>query len=140
MRKFMVNVNGNQYEVEVEEVAVAESAQIAAQAPIKPSPLVAAVKATSTAVTNTTTQTATSTPTSVKAVEGKGAKLTAPLPGVVLKFAVQSGAKVKKNDVILIIEAMKMENEIRATEDGVITFVITQGASVNSGDLLAYIV
>lgn len=122
MRKFRINVNGNSYEVEVEEIgAENQSAPVA----VAPAAVPAAPKAA---------------PAAPKAVpQGKGTKMVAPLPGVVLKFVVQSGATVKTNEVVLIIEAMKMENEIRATADGVITFAVNTGASVQSGDVLAYI-
>lgn len=121
MRKFRINVNGNSYEVEVEEIGCESGAVVSA--PVAPAPVAAAPKAAPKAA----------------APAGKGTKLVSPLPGAILKFSVQNGAKVKTNDVVLIIEAMKMENEIRATADGVITFAVNTGATVQSGDVLAYI-
>ena len=84
MRKFIVNVNGNSYEVEVEEVGAGVSA----------------------------------------------------MPGNILDIKVQSGASVKSGDVLIILEAMKMENEIVAPSDGTVTVVTTKGAAVNTGDVL----
>ena len=67
-----------------------------------------------------------------------GVKLEAPMPGTVLKINVKVGDSVKKGDTVLILEAMKMENEIAAPADGVIASVnVAQGASVNTGDVLA---
>ena len=61
------------------------------------------------------------------------------MPGTLLDFKVANGATVKKGDVIIILEAMKMENEIVAPSDGKISFVASKGASVNTGDALAVI-
>ena len=63
----------------------------------------------------------------------------APMPGTVIDFKATNGAAVKKGQTVLILEAMKMENEIVAPVDGVITFVASKGASVNTDDLLAVI-
>ena len=70
-------------------------------------------------------------------VAGEGEKVNAPLPGNILDVKVASGATVKKGDILCILEAMKMENEIVAPKDGVIvTAAATKGSSVNTGDLL----
>lgn len=121
MRKFRINVNGNSYEVEVEEIGneSQNAVSVPAAAPVPAAASKAAPKAAVPA--------------------GKGTKMVSPLPGAVLKFVVPNGTRVKTNDVVLIIEAMKMENEIRATADGVITFAVNTGATVQSGDVLAYI-
>lgn len=129
MRKFMVNVNGNSYEVEVEETS-SNSRQVA---PVEQAPVVAPVKK-ATPIAAAPAPQAKAAP-----VPQGGIKLTAPLPGTVLKFTVPNGSTVKENDVVLIIEAMKMENEIRANASGVITFIAAQGANVNSGDVIASI-
>lgn len=114
MRKFNIKVNGQAYEVEVEEIAGGF-----APAPVVP---VAAAPA----------------PAPVAAPAG-GTQLKAPMPGTVIDFKATNGAAVKKGQTVLILEAMKMENEIVAPADGVITFVASKGASVNTDDLLAVI-
>ena len=69
-----------------------------------------------------------------------GEKVTAPMPGTVLDVKVSQGAAVKKGDLLLVLEAMKMENEILAPCDGTVKQVLAaKGASVNSGDALVVI-
>lgn len=133
MRKFNIKVNGQAYEVEVEEVAggfapapVVPVAAAPAEAPVAaPAPEKAEAKAAP-------------APAPVAAPAG-GTQLKAPMPGTVIDFKATNGAAVKKGQTVLILEAMKMENEIVAPVDGVITFVASKGASVNTDDLLAVI-
>jgi biotin carboxyl carrier protein len=61
------------------------------------------------------------------------------MPGTILDIKVSSGQTVKTGDVLFILEAMKMENEIMAPVDGVVQVVAAKGSSVNTGDLLASI-
>ena len=61
------------------------------------------------------------------------------MPGTVIDFKATNGSSVKKGQTVIILEAMKMENEIVAPADGVITFVATKGASVNTDEVLAVI-
>lgn len=119
MRKFIVNVNGNSYEVEVEEVGAGVSAPAAAPAPAA----AAAPKAAPAAAPKA-------------AAPAGGTPVKAPMPGNVLDIKVQSGTAVKSGDVLIILEAMKMENEIVAPSDGTVTVVTTKGAAVNTGDVL----
>ena len=58
------------------------------------------------------------------------------MPGTVLDVCVANGASVKKGDTILVLEAMKMENNMTAQKDGIVTVVVSKGASVGSGDTL----
>ena len=116
MRKFVVNVNGNSYQVEVEEIGAGESVQV-----------VSAPKA------------APAAPAAKPAVKGSGEALKAPMPGMLMKFLVNEGDTVKKGQAVAILEAMKMENEIAACADGKITFAAQKGANVDTGDILAYI-
>ncbi len=117
MRKFIVNVNGNSYEVEVEEVGgAAVSAPAAAPAAATPT---AAPKAAPKA-----------------AAPAGGTPVKAPMPGNLLDIKVSNGQAVKKGDVLVILEAMKMENEISAPQDGTVTVVASKGATVNTGDVL----
>lgn len=133
MRKFVINVNGNQYEVEVEEVGgvsqpVTYAAPVAAAAPAAPAP--AAPKAAA--------PKAAPAPAPVSSGAAGSVKVTAPMPGTILDVKVKPGQAVKKGDVLMILEAMKMENEIVAPQDGTVASVNTsKGSSVNSGDLLA---
>lgn len=132
MRKFNIKVNGQAYEVEVEEVAGGF-----APAPVVP---VAAAPAPAVATVAAPAQKAEvkAAPAPVAAPAG-GTQLKAPMPGTVIDFKATNGAAVKKGQTVLILEAMKMENEIVAPTDGVITFVASKGASVNTDDLLAVI-
>ena len=115
MRKFIVNVNGNSYEVEVEEVGGVSAPAVA--------PVAAPVAAP------------TAAPKAAPAPAG-GTPVKAPMPGNVLDIKVSNGQVVKQGDVLVILEAMKMENEISAPQDGTVTVVASKGATVNTGDVL----
>ena len=123
MRKFIINVNGKSYEVEVEEVGGAPIA-----APVIKSAPTEAPKA----------------PAAPKAAAPSGnegsIKVTSPMPGTILRINANVGDKVTKGQPIVVLEAMKMENDIPAPCDGVIASVnVQKGASVNAGDLVASI-
>ena len=114
MKNYRVTVNGVAYDVVVEEMG-AGVAPVVAPAPVY-APAPAAVPA---------------------AAPADGVKVTAPLPGNILKVVATAGTAVKKGDVLCVLEAMKMENDIVAPQDGTVASVsATQGASVNTGDLL----
>ena len=123
MKYYNISVNGVAYSVSVEETAAgaAPVAPAAAPAPkAAPAPAAAAAPA------------APAAPASAGAVEVK-----APMPGNILDVRVSAGQAVKKGDVLLILEAMKMENEILAARDGVVASVaVAKGATVNSGDVM----
>ena len=115
MRKFIVTIEGKQYEVGVEEVGGSTSAtSVKIQAPVT-TPVVSAPAVTS------------------------GTKMEAPMPGMIKAYKVSEGATVKKGDVILILEAMKMDNDITAVCDGVVSFKAQVGSNVNTGDVMAVI-
>ena len=127
IKKFNVKVNGNSYEVEVEEIKdgvqpVAPAVQRPASAPAPAAPVAApAPKA------------------APVAVSGAGT-VAAPMPGTVLDIMVKEGDVVKSGQVCVILEAMKMENELPAPCDGTVKSVnVTKGASVNTADVLVVI-
>lgn len=135
MRKFNIKVNGQAYEVEVEEVAGGFAPAPVVPVAAAPAPAVAPVAAPAPEKAEVKAAPA---PAPVAAPAG-GTQLKAPMPGTVIDFKATNGATVKKGQTVLILEAMKMENEIVAPVDGVITFVASKGASVNTDDLLAVI-
>lgn len=135
MRKFNIKVNGQAYEVEVEEVAGGFAPAPVVPVAAAPAPAVAPVAAPAPEKAEAKAAPA---PAPVAAPAG-GTQLKAPMPGAVIDFKATNGAAVKKGQTVLILEAMKMENEIVAPVDGVITFVASKGASVNTDDLLAVI-
>jgi biotin carboxyl carrier protein len=128
MKMFRVVVNGSEYKVGIEELdeeitsrphqakATPTPQPSQSQAPPKPQAKPTAVKAESVAT---------------------GVTIIAPMPGTVLQVAVNIGDNVIKGQTLLILEAMKMENEIMAPSDGVVQELnITKGVSVNAGDIL----
>lgn len=131
MRKFNVNVNGNNYVVEVEELTDG-AAPVAVPAYTAPAPAPAAPRKTAPAPAPAPAA------ASSAAVSG-GTPLKCPMPGKILKLLVANGTKVAKNQKVLILEAMKMENDIVAPADGVITFVAKEGDDVVSQQDLAII-
>lgn len=126
--KYIVSINDKNYEVEVErgEAKIVKTTQaIHIEAPTTAAPAAAVVQAPAAA--------AAVAPVAV----GEGEPIKAPMPGTILGVKVNSGAQVKKGEVILILEAMKMENEIVAPRDGVVgQIVANKGASVGTGDIL----
>ncbi len=132
MKRYNVTVNGNLYQVEVDEV----KGNFAA--PVAPAPVVAApAPVTATPATPAPAPVATSAP---KVSNAAGEKVTAPMPGTIVRVVATKGATVKKGDVLVVLEAMKMENEIMASADGtVVDVAVTQGVAVNTGDVLAVI-
>lgn len=141
MRKFMINVNGKSYEVEVEEIRDGVPTMPAASSP----PATAAPHPTQQAAPVSQPATPAAQPEPVAqsqpaptAPEKAGfVQVKAPMPGTILDIRIQAGDGIKKGQVVLILEAMKMENEIMAPQDGIISSIHTsKGTSVNSGDLL----
>ena len=115
MKKYRVTVNGTAYEIQLEELTGAAPAAPAAA----PAPADAPAPA---------------------AAPAGGEQVTSPMPGTILDVKVTQGAAVKKGDVLMILEAMKMENEIMCPCDGKIASINTsKGAAVESGALLCVI-
>ena len=133
--KYKVTLNGRVYEVEVEAGKAMLLAEYEAVAPAAPAaaPVAAPVAAPAAAPA------APAAPAAV-AVTGAGEVVAAPMPGTILKVNVQNGQAVKAGDVLCVLEAMKMENDITAPKDGTVTQVVTsKGASVSTGDALVVI-
>ena len=107
MKKYTITVNGTAYEVEVEEMGGVAAPKAAAPAP------------------------------AAKPVAAGSATISAPMPGKVLEVKVKAGDAVKSGDVLMILEAMKMQNEIMAPADGTISDVrISAGQTVGTGDVM----
>ena len=121
MKTYTITVNGNVYDVTVEEGGAVAAAPVAAAPKAAPA---AAPKAAPKAAAPVGAQ--------------GGVKVNAPMPGKILGVKVAAGQAVKKGDVICVLEAMKMENDIPAPCDGVIASVnVQKGASVAANDVLA---
>lgn len=121
MKNYRITVNGNVYDVAVEELGGNVSTAPVMSAPVAPvvaaAPVVAPVAKSS----------------------GAGSvKIPAPMPGKILTIKVKVGDVVKKGDVMMILEAMKMENEVVALEDGTVASIdVSEGAMVEASDVLA---
>lgn len=117
MKKYNVTVNGTAYEITLEAVDAAD---------VKAAPAPAAAPAAAPAP-------------AAKPVTG-GETVSSPMPGTILSVNVTNGATVKKGDVLMVLEAMKMENEIMSPFDGTVTSVnVSKGAAVETGAVLCVI-
>lgn len=115
MRNFIVTIDGKSYSVGVEEVGASESTMVAP--PVKNvAPVATAPKASA-----------------------NGEKVLSPFPGLIKNLLVAEGATVKKDQAIMVLEAMKMDNEITAPCDGKVSFQVAKGANVETNAVLAVI-
>jgi biotin carboxyl carrier protein len=128
IKKYNVTVNGKTYQVEVEELRdnAAGYAVYTGPANLSPAPLGAAAAAPKPA------------PVSAPAAVSAGANVVAaPMPGTITAIKARPGDAVKRGDVLLVLEAMKMENDIMASSDGTVAAIhVSPGMSVNTGDPL----
>lgn len=120
MKSYTITVNGNVYDVTVEENGAG-----AVSAPVAAAPAAAAAPAPKAAAPK-------------KAAGAGSVKVNAPMPGKILSVKAEVGQAIKKGDVVCILEAMKMENEVVAPEDGTIASIdVAAGDSVEAGAVLA---
>ncbi len=124
--KYIVTLNGKNYEVEVtEEDAVLLSVSEAAAAP---APVAASVPVAAPA------------PAAAPAPTAGGTNVVSPMPGTILSVNASVGQSVKSGDVLMVLEAMKMENDIVAPCDGTVKqLLVSKGSTVNTDDILAII-
>ncbi len=120
MKNYRITVNGNTYDVQVEELgAAAQSASVQSSAPAAQS---ASVRSTAPAPA---------------AQSAEGTPVSAPMPGNILDIKVNVGDSVAAEQVVVVLEAMKMENDIVTPVAGKVTAInVSKGQSVNSGDVL----
>ena len=119
MKKYTITVNGTAYEVEVEEMGGVAAPKAAPAPAAAPAPKAAAPAP------------------AAKPVAAGSATISAPMPGKVLEVKVKAGDAVKAGDVLMILEAMKMQNEIMAPADGTISDVrVSAGQTVGTGDVM----
>ena len=126
MRKFIVTIEGKQYEVGVEEIGAAQGV----------APVVTEVKSAPVAQP---AKVVAPKPAPVSSAPVNGTKMEAPMPGMIKAYKVQEGATVNEGDVVLVLEAMKMDNDMTAPCSGKVSFKAAVGSNVDTGDVMAVI-
>ena len=131
--KYKVTLNNRTYEVEVEAGEAMLIDEYEAYAPAAPAPVVAAAPVAAAAP-------AAPAASPAGAALAAGEVVKSPMPGNILKINVSQGQKVEEGDVLLVLEAMKMENEVVATKSGTVAQIVTaKGAVVETGSPLIVI-
>ena len=129
--KYLVSLKGKDYEVEVERgeailVSVQDTPAPVVAAPVAAAPVAAALAAAA---------------APAAAPVAGGEPVTSPMPGVILKICVNQGQAVKNGDLVAVLEAMKMENEIFAPKDGTVAQVVAKpGAQLDTGDPIVVLI
>ena len=123
MKRFLIKINGKTYDAEVDVIGASAAAPAVAPAPA------AAPKAAAPAP-------APAAPAAAPKAGGP-ANVTSPLPGTVLRLVKNAGDTVAAGEVVMIVESMKMENEVVAPEAGrIASIAVAAGSAINTGDLL----
>jgi biotin carboxyl carrier protein len=131
MKKFRMKVNGKVYEVEVEEISESDGAVSAPKVAVEKAPK--AVAGSGAPIVSSVSKSAVATPEGAEVV-------TAPMPGKIMSLKVEVGQQVSAGDLLLILEAMKMENEIFCGTEGTVKEIrVDEGTAVNPGDVLVVI-
>ena len=135
--KYVVTLNGKNYEVDVTETDAIVTGVTRVPVMVAAAPVAAPVAAPAEVKTTAEAPAAPAAPTAPTA---SGTQVKAPMPGSILAVKASAGQAVKAGDVIVVLEAMKMENDIVAPCDGTIKeILVTKGSTVNTDDILAII-
>ena len=137
--KYVVTLNGKNYEVDVTETDAIVTGVTQVPVMVAAAPAVAAAPVAAPAEAPKAEE-APATPAAPAAPTASGTQVKAPMPGSILAVKASAGQAVKAGDVIVVLEAMKMENDIVAPCDGTVKeILVTKGSTVNTDDILAII-
>ncbi len=137
--KYVVTLNGKNYEVDVTETDAIVTGVTQVPVMVAAAPAVAAAPVAAPAEAPKAEE-APAAPSAPAAPTASGTQVKAPMPGSILAVKASAGQAVKAGDVIVVLEAMKMENDIVAPCDGTIKeILVTKGSTVNTDDILAII-
>ena len=138
--KYVVTLNGKNYEVDVTETDAIVTGITEVPVMVAAAPAAAVAAPVAVPVEAPKTEEAPAAPAAPAAPTASGTQVKAPMPGSILAVKASVGQAVKAGDVIVVLEAMKMENDIVASCDGTVKeILVTKGATVNTDDILAII-